>query len=470
MKKASNTYLDNLEKHLSEENPVLLDATKGFRTIDEIALKIGLIGAGESTASQITWWPLISVLGTFSAGKSTFINDYLGIKTQRTGNQAVDENFTVLSFSKTDEISTLPGSALDADPRFPFYQISKEIEEIEEGEGQRINAYLQLRTCPSEALRGKVLIDSPGFDADSQRTSILRITRHIINISDLVLILFDARHPESGAMRDTLHHLVEQTVHRHDSDKFLFILNQIDTSSREDNPEDVVAAWQRALAEKEHTAGRFYTIYSPNAAIPIDDESRRNRYESKRDEDLAEIYDRIQQVEVNRAYRILNSLEKTAKELESVVVPKLRSNLKDWKKKIRIADLFLIILLAIVPLGYCMSAGIFQNGPLSWLVENPISSGLAAGLFLLLFTMGHFTARKFFAKIIAARIAKSSGELVYLDNLDKAFLKNTAPGRFLTGSRIIGWNRKANSRIQELLENSKELVQKLNDTFTDPSS
>ena len=57
-------------------------------------------------------------------------------------------------------------------------------------------------------LRGKILIDSPGFDADAQRTSTLKITDHIIDLSDLVLVFFDARHPEPGAMSDTLAHLV----------------------------------------------------------------------------------------------------------------------------------------------------------------------------------------------------------------------------------------------------------------------
>ena len=62
-------------------------------------------------------------------------------------------------------------------------------------------------------------------------------------------MLFDARHPEPGAMRDTLEHLVAGTVRRNDSNKVLFILNQIDTTAGEDNAEEVVAAWQRALAQ-----------------------------------------------------------------------------------------------------------------------------------------------------------------------------------------------------------------------------
>ena len=52
----------------------------------------------------------------------------------------------------------------------------------------------------------------------------------------------------------------------------------------------VVAAWQRALAQKGLTAGRFYAIYNEEVAVPIDDETVRQRFEAKRDADLADIY------------------------------------------------------------------------------------------------------------------------------------------------------------------------------------
>ena len=44
-------------------------------------------------------------------------------------------------------------------------------------------------------------------------------------------------------MRDTLQHLVGGSMNRAYSGKFLYVLNQIDATAREDNPEDVVAAW-----------------------------------------------------------------------------------------------------------------------------------------------------------------------------------------------------------------------------------
>ncbi|MCG7947797.1 MAG: dynamin family protein, partial [Candidatus Thiodiazotropha taylori] len=302
--------LQHLETHLEQENPILLSTVQSFRVLDSVAFRMGLLEGDSSFATQIPWWPLISILGTFSAGKSTFINHYIGDKIQRSGNQAVDDKFTVICYSKEATAHALPGVALDSDPRFPFYQMSDEIEKVAKGEGDRIDAYLQLKTCPSQKLRGKILIDSPGFDADAQRTSTLRITDHIIDLSDLVLVFFDARHPEPGAMQDTLSHLIERTIHRNDTGKFLYILNQIDTTARENNPEDVIAAWQRALGERGLTAGRFYAIYNPDAAVPIEDEALRQRYETKRDLDLSEIHSRMEEVEIERAYRIVGALEK----------------------------------------------------------------------------------------------------------------------------------------------------------------
>ena len=190
--------LKSLESHLSRENPILLRAVSSFRKLDKVSRKLGLLQQDDSFATQISWWPMVAVLGTYSSGKSTFINHYIGKQLQLTGNQAVDDRYTVICYStEHDDVRVLPGLALDADPRFPFYRLSQSIEGIAAGEGQRIDAYLQLKTCTSDAVRGKIVIDSPGFDADAQRTSTLRITDHIIDLSDLVLVFFDARHPDT---------------------------------------------------------------------------------------------------------------------------------------------------------------------------------------------------------------------------------------------------------------------------------
>ena len=94
--KSIQNRFDSLQQHLKLENPVLLDALDGFRKLDDIGYRTALLLPDESYSTQIPWWPLISILGTFSAGKSSFINTYLGKPLQQTGNQAVDDKFTVV--------------------------------------------------------------------------------------------------------------------------------------------------------------------------------------------------------------------------------------------------------------------------------------------------------------------------------------------------------------------------------------
>lgn len=466
--------LKQLETHLEQENPVLLNAVQSFRKLDLVTRHMGLIDEDQSHATQIPWWPLISVLGTFSAGKSTFINDYLGEKLQRSGNQAVDDKFTVICYSKQKESHTLPGVALDSDPRFPFYKISAEIEKVAAGEGSRIDAYLQLKTCSSERLRGKIIIDSPGFDADAQRTSTLRITDHMIDLSDLVLVFFDGRHPEPGAMRDTLDHLVDQTIRRPDSGKFLYILNQLDTTAREDNPEEVVAAWQRALGERGLTAGRFFTIYSKSAANPIEDPALRERFEKKRDTDLAEIYARMQQVEVERAYRIVGSLEKTARDIEEKTIPALLELIATWRKRTLIGDA-IVLLLAValfvfgsIELGH-WEGWHYKAGWWDWITQTPLRIFLAAlGAYIVWLGL-HYGVRHLAARSVA-RLARKMGESRGIrGDLAAAFLANTVPWRSIFSKKPRGWGRRDRQRIAEVLEDTDRYVQDLNDSFTDPS-
>jgi GTPase Era involved in 16S rRNA processing len=466
--------LNDLENHLEQENPILLSTVQSFRTLDRVAYDMGLMPENRSFASQVPWWPLISVLGTFSAGKSTFINDYLGQEIQRTGNQAVDDRFTVIVYSPETRSHLLPGVSLDSDPRFPFYQMSREIERVAGGEGKRIDAYLQLKTCCSDRLRGKILIDSPGFDADAQRDAILSITDHMIDLSDLVLVLFDARHPEPGAMRDTLQHLVVRTKSRADSSKFLFILNQLDTAAKEDNPEDVVAAWLRALGEVGMTTGRFYTIFSGSAPT-IQEAAKRERFERKRDEDLNEIYERIDQVEVERAYRIVASLRQVATEFADETVPLLETAVRRWRARTLIADAVILLALILVFLFWSITAGHWDGLSYqpSWLeaIEGMgISYGLqGAELIVVLILVGaHFGIRKLAALSVMPWLRKQLRDERLPGDVISAFNSNTRNWRALFSGRPIGWNDWSEGRVAKVLHDCEAYVQSLNERFTNP--
>ncbi len=467
--KALAKRIEKLKHHLERENPLLVDTVGHFEKLDQVAYRTGLLDKTESFANHISWWPLVSVLGTFSAGKSTFINNYVGIELQRTGNQAVDDKFTVLTFSGDDEVRVLPGLALDADPRFPFYQVSEKIEEVAAGEGGRIDSYLQLKTCHSENLRGRILIDSPGFDADEQRNTILRITDHIVDLSDLVLVFFDARHPEPGAMQDTLEHLVRGTIERNDANKFVFVLNQIDTTAKEDNLEEVVAAWQKAIVQTGMTAGTFYCIYNESAAVPIEDETVRERYERRRDKDLAEIYGRISKVGVERAYRIIGALENTANNIEQHWMPKVATMLKKWRRAVLTTDLIVFGTLFAVLGGLGLMAGVFSDLTLSGMAAAlglpPWIFGLVVAALIGGVIWGHFKIRKWHANRLIRSMEKSGTA----EEVTNAFRHNTRFYRSVFLARPAGWTAGTRKKLAVIREVADDFVQALNDRFTNPS-
>lgn len=462
--------IKSLQKHLADESPLLNQVVDKFVALDKIGMGLGVLDNRDSYTNEISWWPLISVLGTFSAGKSSFINQYIGSPVQKTGNQAVDDKFTVLCYSSDGEVRVLPGIALDADPRFPFYQMSESIDKVVQGEGARIDSYLQLKTCPSEIMRGKILIDSPGFDADAQRRSTLRITDHIINLSDLVLVFFDARHPEPGAMQDTLEHLVAGTVKRNDANKILFILNQIDTTAAEDNLEEVVSAWQRAIAQGGLVSGSFHTLFNDNAAVEIKDPGLKDRYRKKRDADLASITERVDRVSVERTYRIISTLENLSNRIEREIVPEIQTAVSVWKKRVLLLDAIILLPLLIIFIAYTAAQGYWQGA--RFLLPayadqsySSLASTIALVLIASLFVGLHLIIRNSMAVFYARNLAEEG----YYGNVKAGFLKNTRWWRSLWKRRIVGWNDRVKTVLTDLRDAADNFVQKLNDQYTNPS-
>ena len=458
-----------LEALLSRENPALLDIISSYKDLDKVGHKLGLLKAEQSYAEQISWWPLISILGTFSAGKSSFINHYIGKPMQTTGNQAVDDKFTVICQGTQQEVTTLPGLALDSDPRFPFYGMSQQIDQVELGEGSRIDSYLQLKTTQANNLRGKILIDSPGFDADSQRDATLRLTNHIIDLSDLVLVFFDARHPEPGAMRDTLEHLVASTRKRHDADKVLYILNQIDTAAKEDNLEEIIGSWQRALSSQGLIGGNFFAIYNEAAAAEFSDQGVSERFQRKREADIAKIFQRMDKVSIERSYRIARALDNISADITQSRINQISRQLDKWKKRVLLADT-LALSLVVAVISFIMNLfGAFETPVSEWALSTAMLESSALSLTLgtifagLLFA-GHHLIRQKLAQWQYKRLLKKGQEV-----LANAFQHNTPFWRSIFQTQPRGWGKQSRKLLTSVSQSSKKAIQKLNDQFTNPS-
>ncbi|WP_119678703.1 dynamin family protein [Indioceanicola profundi] len=451
--------IDNLRKHLQEENPDLVGLVDSYGRMDQVLHRMRLLDPEDTLTNRIGWWPVVSLVGLYSSGKSTLINDLLGLKVQRTGNQAVDDKFTVLCHGT--ELRELPGTALDVDPRFPFHAMGDEIEKAVPGEGKMVNRFLALKTVPSEQLKGMILVDSPGFDSDEYRAATLRLIDHILDLSDLTLVVFDARKPEPGVMRDTLEKLVARIKDRADANKFLFVLNQIDATSREDNLEEVVGAWQRALASVGITGGRFYSIYSTAASTGSDIQIRLQEISRR---DTREIRQRIHEVPSVRGYRVANSLEAITKDLREDVIPGLTAALGRWRKATsRIT--WGAIILALVAAG--VIAGLVIGDPFANIdVNSPWFWG-TAGLLILLVLAARWIGGKMVARRIARELPERRGTFAL--EMRRAFLAATSFPLFLR-KRPVGWSKGTDRKLDRIHEEVAAEVRRMNDRYARPGT
>ncbi|WP_239649568.1 hypothetical protein [Methylocucumis oryzae] len=307
--KPVSKYLLNIEKQFANDNPVLLRVSKIFQELDQIEYDLGLIESEESTACKYSWWPIVTIIGGNSTAKPRFINNYLGAEQLQSGAQASAHKFTVFLYSNQANSAMLPGTALDVDPRYPFYRISNKIEQQQQGEGARINAYLELKTIHSERLKGKLFIDAPNVITSQSTPVISLLTQHTIENSDLVLIFTDAFEQESQLVNELIQHIQKHQ----DSNKFVYLIDEATANLKISNTNAIISLWQRKLSELGLNTGQFVVL----PIIQEDVSTTPANY-------FAEIDLRLANIEHDRSYRIVESLEKSISDLETVVMPEVK--------------------------------------------------------------------------------------------------------------------------------------------------
>lgn len=444
--KTASKYLLNLEKHFAADSPVLLKASKVFQELDQLEYDLGLIDSDETTASKNSWWPVISLIGGNSTAKSRFINNYLASENQFSGIQTANHKFTVLLHSNQANPTTLPGTALDVDHRFPFYQISRRIEQEQPGEGERINAYLELKTLNSDRLKSKLFIDAPNISAAPSTPITSLLTKHSIESSDLVLVftdIFDSAMP-------LVDELIE-TVKRHqDSNKFVYLIDTPATLVNSSGAGEIIASWQRKLAGFGLNTGDFIVLPSPEGGIT-----------PQAPADFSAIEQRIANVGYDRTYRVLDSLEKNIRDINNVVIPEVKQAILQWKERSTFSSL--------IVLGFIATLAIFaeiQMGILELLIDPIVGPIIILTLIIIMLPV-HIVFSRIHAKVIIAQLNKRQKELHLMENLAGLFEKNLTVGRMILPiSEPIGWNKKTKLRLSQISNKTKELVQLLNDNFS----
>ncbi|WP_321494411.1 dynamin family protein [uncultured Desulfobacter sp.] len=179
--------------------------------------------------TNVKWRPMVLVIGNYSSGKSSLINEFLGAKIQDTGQAPTDDSFTVLTYDDTVPeaegirvVEHRDGKALLNDPEFPFSTLRKH--------GQRFAAHFQLKRINSPFLKNLAIIDTPGMlDSITERDrgyDYQEVIGDLAQKAGLVLVLFDAH--KAGTVREAYKSIRDTLTAHTFEDRIIFVLNRID--------------------------------------------------------------------------------------------------------------------------------------------------------------------------------------------------------------------------------------------------
>ncbi|MGJ0486174.1 MAG: hypothetical protein ACR65R_16810 [Methylomicrobium sp.] len=445
--KTVSKYLSNLEKYFASDSPILQKTAKVFHELDQLEYDLGLIGADDTTATKSSWWPIVTLIGGASNAKSKFINAYFGSDLQLTGLQTSHNKFSVLLHNNQTSPTTLPGTALDVDHRFPFYQISHKIERLQPGEGNRINAYLELRTLPSDHLKGKLFIETPSISATPATPVTSFLITYAIENSDTVFVFTDTFETPSPLLDE----LIAQIKLHQDTNKLIYLIDAPAALNAARSGE-IISSWQRRLADLGISSGQFMILPSQDTGfIPQSGKT-----------DFSLIDQRLANVGYERTYRILQTLESNIDEIENVVVPEVRKGISTWKERVNMSSLLVLSLFIVLALFAEINTGIV----LATLID-PILGPITLLVLIAIMTPIHLIFSRLHGKLIIKQMNDRQKELHLLENLGGMFEKNLTFSRMMLPiSEPAFWNKKTKARLSQLTSKTKDLVQALNDTFS----
>lgn len=445
--KTVSKYLSNLEKYFASDSPILQKTAKVIHELDQLEYDLGLIEADDTTATKSSWWPIITLIGGGSNAKSKFMNAYFGSDLQLTGLQTSHNKFSVLLHNIQTSPTTLPGTALDVDHRFPFYQISHKLEQLQPGEGSRVNAYLELKTLPSDHLKGRLFIEAPSISATPSNAVNAFLFTYAIENSDTVFIFTDTFDTHSPLLDE----LIAQIKRHQDTNKLIYLIDAPATLNAARSGE-IISGWQRRLDDLGISSGQFMVLPSQDTGfIPQAGKV-----------DFSLIDQRLANVGHDRTYRILQSLENNVAEIENVVIPEVKKGIATWKERVNMSSLLVLSLFIVLALFAEINTGIV----LATLID-PILGPISLLALIAIMTPIHLIFSRLHAKLIITQLNNRQKELHLLENLAGMFEKNLTFSRMmLPASEPAQWNKKTKARLSQLKNKTKDLVQSLNDTFS----
>ncbi len=173
--------------------------------------------------TPIKWKPLVLIIGNYSSGKSTFINEIAGQEVQLTGQAPTDDSFTIITAPEENETAgELPGSTVVNDPRMPFTSLKHH--------GESLIAHIRMKKIDSSALADMAIIDTPGMlDSVTEKDrgyDYLGVIGDLARLADMIVLMFDPH--KAGTIKETYNVIRSTLPGMAGEDRTVFVLNRID--------------------------------------------------------------------------------------------------------------------------------------------------------------------------------------------------------------------------------------------------
>ncbi len=291
---------DDIAKALKEEIRSVLESKVGeiFEKYDHDLADI---------LRPLKWKPIVLLIGNYSSGKSTFINEFLGRQIQRTGQAPTDDSFTVItapegSSGKEGEVT---GPTLVNDEHLPFGNLRRF--------GEKFLSHFAMKRVDAESVRDIAIIDTPGMlDSVTEKDrgyDFLSVVGELSRMADLIVFMFDPHKP--GTIKETYQVLRVTLPASTGEDRVKFVMNRIDEC---ENLVDLLRSygtlcWNLSQMTGRKDIPRIYLTYARIEGHEVPEEFK--VWEKERDE-LKEAFLDAPRL---RLHHILQEVDRNAREL-----------------------------------------------------------------------------------------------------------------------------------------------------------
>ncbi len=278
--------------------------------------------------AALKWKPIVLIIGNYSSGKSTLINELLGQEVQRTGQAPTDDSFTIITSDPgVDNVET-PGSTIVNDENMPFQHFR--------GYGEKLISHICMKQVNSPAVENMAIIDSPGMiDATSEKDrgyDYMKVLGEFAKMADLIVLMFDSH--KAGTIKESYDTIRTTLPEKSGEHRIVFVMSRIDEC---DHLSDFTRSYGTLCWNMSQMTGRkdiphIYLTYAPSV---VNQSSLMEGWPQEREE----LIEKIQRAPAFRINHILEDIDRQLNELQIVaeaVAEFIRRTNKVFWKYVRI--------------------------------------------------------------------------------------------------------------------------------------